>query len=211
MDERLHAAAELFTACDVGADIGADHGRLSCYLLHQRICRNMIVSDISAESLSKAQRLLSLHGLSGQAHFRVADGLDALKDTPVQCIAICGMGGRLMSDILIKGRQMLCGADLVLSCHTEIPLIRESICAIGYHLIHEKLVRAKGRYYVIMKATEGKGQYEDKELYLGPILMQERPPLWKPFLQWRDGVVSCEKNHKTQLQWIREELEKCSS
>ena len=64
LDERLQAVADLFTACDTGADIGADHGRLSCYLLHSQKCRRMVVADISADSLQQARRLLKLHALA---------------------------------------------------------------------------------------------------------------------------------------------------
>ena len=205
LDERLQAAADLFTACDIGADIGADHGRLSCYLLHHEICRRMIVSDISADSLSKARRLLTMHGLDDRADFRVADGLEALTE-PVRCLAICGMGGRLMADILSAGRERLQGAALVLSCHTEIPLLRGTVCDIGYHIREERLVRAKNRYYVVMRAEPGAIAYTEKELYLGPELIKTRPPLWIPYLRWREGVVGCEKGHDRQLEWIREEL-----
>ena len=64
LDERLACAAALFPACEYGADIGADHGRLSCALLASGKCRRMCVADISAESLEKAKRLLRLHGLA---------------------------------------------------------------------------------------------------------------------------------------------------
>ena len=205
LDARLQTAADLFAVCDLGADIGADHGRLSCYLLHHQVCGRMIVSDVSADSLMKARRLLALHGLDERADFRVADGLDAL-DAPVNCLAICGMGGRLMGDILLRGRQKLQGASLVLSCHTEIPLLRQILTEIGYRLNAEKLVRAKGRYYVVMRAEPGEQAYSEKEIYLGPVLMRERPELWTPYLRWREGVVSCEQGHDRQLQWIREEL-----
>lgn len=210
LDERLHAAAELFTACDLGADIGADHGRLSCYLLANQICKRLIVSDISADSLSKARRLLTLHGLEQQAQFRVADGLDALEH-PVQCLAICGMGGRLMREILERGKEKLGEADLVLSCHTEIPLLRKALCDIGYHIDAERLVRANGRFYVVMRAVSGKRQYTEKEVYLGPLLMAEKPPLWLPYLRWREGVVACEQGHGAQLDWIKEELRNAES
>ena len=206
LDERLQAAADLFTACDTGADIGADHGRLSCYLLHHQICQRMIVADISADSLSKAERLLSLHELSDRAFFRVADGLDALREHPAQCVAICGMGGRLMSEILHRGKDMLKNADLILSCHTEIPLIRKTVTEINYSIQTERLVRAKGRYYVIMRAVPGASKYSEKELYLGPELLKGREAFWQSYLQWREGVVSCEKDHEKQLVWIREEL-----
>ena len=205
LDERLQAAAGLFTACALGADIGADHGRLSCYLLQHDICKRMIVSDVSAASLEKAKALLQLHGLNSRAVFRAADGLSALEES-AQCVAVCGMGGRLMRSILLNGQQKLEGAALVLSCHTDIPLVRKTLADIGYHITEERLVRARARYYVVMRAEAGAAQYAEKELYLGPLLMRLRPPLWQEYLRWREGVVACEKGHETQLTWIREEL-----
>ena len=185
LDDRLQAAADLFPVCAYGADIGADHGRLSCHLLHSGKCARMIVSDISAESLAKAQALLALHELADRADFCVADGLNALRGRPnVQC------------------------AVLVLSSHTDIPLVRQTLMQIGYAITAERIVRAKGRFYVLMRAEPGNAHYTERELYLGPALLDNPPPLWQNYLRWREGVVACEAGHERQLAWIREELAK---
>ena len=160
LDDRLQAAADLFPVCAYGADIGADHGRLSCHLLHSGKCARMIVSDISAESLAKAQALLALHELADRADFCVADGLNALRGRPnVQCAVMCGMGGRLISQILHGGCGLLQGAALVLSSHTDIPLVRQTLMQIGYAITAERIVRAKGRFYVLMRAEPGNAHY----------------------------------------------------
>ena len=205
LDERLQAAYDLFTACDLGADIGADHGRLSCCLLSSGKCARMVVSDVSDDSLEKARRLLHLHGLEERADYRVADGLFALRQ-PVQCAAICGMGGRLVAHILQSGAERLQGAELVLSCHTDIPLLRRTVVEIGYRLTHELVARAGRRFYIVMKAAPGQEKYTEKELYLGPVLLRERTPLFMRYLGWREGVVACERGHEKELEWIREEL-----
>jgi len=209
LDERLIAAAELFSACEIGADIGADHGRLSCYLLYSGKCSHMLASDISAESLQKARNLMQLHGLSDRITFCVSDGLASLAAAPgqVSCAAICGMGGALISRILLSGRQYLKGAALVLSSHTDIPNVRKTVMEIGYHISEERIARAKGRFYVIMRCDEGAASYSEKELYLGPCLLRTRPEGFKNYLRWREGVVSREIGHETQLEWIREEIE----
>lgn len=209
LDDRLQAAADLFPLCAYGADIGADHGRLSCHLLHSGKCARMIVSDISAESLAKAQALLALHELADRADFCVADGLNALRGHPnVQCAVMCGMGGRLISQILHGGCGLLQGAALVLSSHTDIPLVRQTLMQIGYAITAERIVRAKGRFYVLMRAEPGNAHYTERELYLGPALLDNPPPLWQDYLRWREGVVACEAGHERQLAWIREELAK---
>ena len=207
LDARLQAVAALFTPCETGADIGADHGRLSCYLLAQSICKIMIVTDISADSLAKAEQLLKKHDLDQRAVFYAGDGFDALPQ-PVDCAAICGMGGRTISAILKKAEGRLEKADLVLSGQTEIPLVRETIQDIGYHIAAEKIAYDAGRYYIIILAKHGAVQYGEKELYFGPVLMREKPDLWKDYLLWRLGVVGQEKGHEKQLEWIRGEL-KC--
>ncbi|MBR0407985.1 MAG: tRNA (adenine(22)-N(1))-methyltransferase TrmK, partial [Clostridia bacterium] len=75
LDDRLSRAAALFPACEYGADIGADHGRLSCFLLESGKAERMCVADISGDSLKKAEALLSLRGLAERADFKVGDGL----------------------------------------------------------------------------------------------------------------------------------------
>lgn len=206
LDARLQAVAALFTPCDTGADIGADHGRLSCYLLAQNTCKRMIVTDISADSLSKAQQLLSRHGLENRAVFCVGDGFSPLPQT-VECAVICGMGGRTMAGILNRAEGKLHKADLVLSSQTEIPLVRKTIQDIGYYVAAEKIAYDAGRYYIVMLAKHGHVQYQEKEIYLGPVLMKEKPEAWREYLNWRLGVVSQEQGHRKQLEWIREELE----
>ena len=209
LDDRLQAAADLFPHCRYAADIGADHGRLSCYLLYSGKCDRILVSDISAESLSKAQMLLALHDLADRADFCVADGLDALKEhESVCCAAICGMGGRLISRILLDGKDALNGTSLVLSAHTDVPLVRQALAQIGYTITAERIVRAKRRFYVLMRAEPGSTSYDERGLYLGPMLIRDEQPLWKAYLKWREGVVACEAGHDQQLTWIREELAK---
>ena len=75
LDDRLARAAALFPACAYGADIGADHGRLSCILLARGVCERMCVADVSAPSLQKARHLLDVHGLADRADVIVGDGL----------------------------------------------------------------------------------------------------------------------------------------
>ena len=207
LDERLQAAADLFSACDLGADIGADHGRLSCHLLHTNKCKQLIVSDISDDSLQKARNLLSLHDLDNRVEFRVADGLRALEGKKATCAAICGMGGSLISRIIENGRAYLQDAALVICSHTDIPLVRQTLQDIGYHITEERVVRAKGRFYIVMRAETGSIIYSDKELYLGPCLLKKPNETFLRYLNWREAVVACEIGHDQQLTWIREEIE----
>ena len=204
-DARLQAVAALFTPCKLGADIGADHGRLSCFLLSENTCERMIVTDISADSLLKSKRLLRMHHMENRAVFCVGDGFSALPE-PVNCAAICGMGGRTIVHILNSAREKLYNTDLVISSQTDIPIVRKTIQNIGYMITAEKIAFDAGRYYIIIKARKGEAVYNEKELYLGPYLIKEKPTFWREYLLWKLGVVAKEKGHEKQVEWIREEI-----
>ncbi len=212
LDARLAAVAALFPPCDAGADIGADHGRLSCTLLSSGRCQRMQITDISSLSLEKARRSIALCGLDKRADFRVGDGLKAL-NPPVQCIAICGMGGQTVADILLAAPQNLQGAALVLSPQTENHLVRDAVMRIGYHFTHEQVVLSARRYYLILKAEPGAIQYTDKELRMGPCLMQENGDLYYEYLQHRDRCLRVMQDAGTAVlkQYVQEEIDRVSA
>lgn len=206
LDDRLNRARALFPACEYGADIGADHGRLACTLLAQGICRRMCVSDISGESLEKAKKLLALHGLAQQADFQVGDGLDALPRA-AQAIAVLGMGGHTVSQILQKGQARLNGAALILSAHTQQHLVRKTLMEMDYHIETEQIAQAGGRFYVVLRALPGAERCSARQLFLGPRLAEGCCLYYREFLSWRIGVTACMRTAEAaqELAWLKEE------
>lgn len=106
LDERLSLAIELFPTCEIGADIGTDHGLFPCRLLEEGRCQRMILSDISEKALAHAQALVERRGLQDKAALVIANGLDCLTE-PVDCVSIMGMGGRTIAEILHAGQARL--------------------------------------------------------------------------------------------------------
>ena len=201
---RKEALVELAPLCHTGLEVGADHGIISAHLLASGTCARMIVSDISAASLDKARRLFALHGL--KADFRVADGFSGL-DTPVDVAVIAGMGSQTAINILACGHGSLGGAALVLQVNTGLPDLRRWLMEHGYCIEAERLVREGRRFYVGLRAVEGAASYTEKELYLGPCLLVERPPLWGKYLTWRRGcLLRMHEGQENRLAWIEEEL-----
>ncbi len=149
----------------------------------------MAVTDVSGSALSKAKTLLTRHGFSDRVIFREADGLHALGEEPAQAVSITGMGGDTISIILTAAPQKLQGASLILSPHTELPKLRETLPTICYRIEKESIARAGGRFYVVLLAMPGTAAYTEKELNLGPCLLRERPPLFTDYLHWRLKVT----------------------
>ena len=209
LDERLQTAADLFPACAYGADIGADHGRLSCFLLESGKCGRMCVADISADSLKKAETLLGLRGLIERADIRTGSGLSVLEQ-PAEGIAILGMGGHTMADILISGQEKLQGAALILSAHTEMDLVRRTLMQLRYRIEDERIARAGGRLYVILRAVPGEETYSEKQCFLGPRLMESNAAHYREYLAWQTRLTAPKRTEAASqwMQWLKEEKER---
>ncbi len=189
LDERLSLAAELYHPCDLGADIGTDHGLLPCHLLKANICRKMIFADVSEKALRHAEEQVARQHLQNRATLVCADGLDALTE-PCGCVSVMGMGGETIAGILTRGRDKLHGAVLVLSAHTDLHLVRRAIADIGYHIVREELCRAAGRFYVVWRAEEGAAAMTEEDIRFGPLLMQHVTPQLKEYITWRMAVMN---------------------
>lgn len=195
LDARLRAAADWVAPCGVCADIGCDHGRLGAALLLENRCQTLLAADVSEKALGKAKVRLRGLGLADRAVFAAADGLaalDALPDGRADTVCILGMGGETLSGILARGQSRLHGATLVLGAQTELPLLRKTLCDIGYRLAAERVAEADGRLYILMlalPAAEGAPPLTERELLLGPCLLSDLPPAWVGWLTRRYALL----------------------
>jgi len=192
LDGRLSAAMALAENCRMFADIGADHGRLSAVMLLQDESRKALVADISAPALQKARDLLGRLELNSRAVFAVANGLDALDhyDGRPDTIFILGMGGDTVSGIIRRGADKLHGAALILGAQTDLPMVRRTLCEIGYRICRETVASEGKHDYVLIRAEKGTADYSEEELLLGPVLLSELPQNWLPLLERREKLLA---------------------
>lgn len=188
LDERLSLAASLYISCELGADIGTDHGLLPCHLLNAGICQRMILADVSPKALSHAENEVKHLHLQDRAMLVCADGLDAVTQ-PCGCISIMGMGGETLAGILRRGTERLHGATLVLSAHTELHLVRQALQDIDYCITQETLCRAAGRFYVFWQAKPGSAAMTQEEIRYGSLMLQTMTPMLQEYLLWRIKVL----------------------
>ena len=195
LDARLRAAADWVAPCGICADIGCDHGRLGTALLLEQRCRHLLAADVSAKALEKAKARLRAQGLAGQTTFAHADGLqalDALPEGKADAICILGMGGETLAGILTHGQSRLQGARLILGAQTDLPTVRGAVQRIGYRLLAERVVAVDRHLYLLMLAAPAIGAeapYSAAELTLGPCLLRDLPPEWKPWLARRERLL----------------------
>jgi tRNA (adenine22-N1)-methyltransferase len=191
LDDRLSLAFDLYDPCELAADIGTDHAHLPAALLQRGRCQHMILTDISESALDNARGEIIRLRLSDRVTFRCGDGFLPLREA-CGMISVTGMGGRTIRDILLAGQERLQGASLILSAHTDLPLIREAVCRIGYHLDREEPCFCAGRYYLVIRARPGSWNPTGRELRLGSVLFSSSSDHLLPYLS-RQRDVLCEK------------------
>lgn len=206
LDARLEAVAQAFMPCEYGADIGADHGRLGCWLLANDRCQRMALTDISAPSLQKARLLLERFGFSQRADFFVGNGLDVVP-AGVRAAAICGMGGRTIAGMLgaAMPRQV---EQLVVCPHSEPEAARRALQQAGYAIEAEQIVRVGRRYYGVISARQGRSAWDEAQLYTGVHLRPSASATVAEYLAHRLRAAKAEQNEAGALhrQWLEEAI-----
>ena len=188
LDARLSLVYDLYPACSLAADIGTDHGYLPCALLETGKVNSMILTDISSSALSHAAFETERRGLSNRVTLLTGDGLMPV-DRTCEAVSITGMGGRTIRQILLNGQQKLNGATLILSAHTDLPLLRKSLIEIGYTVIAEEICKAASRFYLVFKAVPGKSEMTEREIRLGSLLFSSVSPCLPDYLLHRRHVL----------------------
>ena len=188
LDPRLSMIAEMIGTCESCADIGSDHGRLGAFLLQNRQCGRVVLTDISAPSLDKARKLVKLLGLEDNTEFTVCDGAKGL-EKPVNCAVIAGMGGETIAEIIEDSEGKLDGARLVLQPNVAAPCLRKMLNKCGWKITDERLVRDGRRIYLIIEALQGAQQLTEAEYEAGPVLLEKKPALLADYCAFRLRVA----------------------
>ncbi|MCI5721644.1 MAG: class I SAM-dependent methyltransferase [Eubacteriaceae bacterium] len=146
LSDRLQLIADEIIAGETMADIGTDHGFLPLYLMESGKCPHVIMADISKGSLAKADENCKLAGPGKTYDLRLGDGIDVLEDGEVDVVAIAGMGGLLIRDILdwnIKKSRSF--KRYIFQPRNKIGALRYWLYLNGFDIEKESLVR-EGKY-----------------------------------------------------------------
>ena len=158
LSHRLKVIAELVTAGNTAADIGTDHGYVPVYLLRSGISPQVIASDISEGSLSKARKNAVRFHLEDKMECRISDGLKAYVPGEADTCIISGMGGILITDILTSSEDAARSfKEFILSPQRNPELVRECLAELGFKIVYDEVLEEKGKKYVIIKAVNTAG------------------------------------------------------
>lgn len=160
--ERLLCAMELLAGARVVADVGCDHGRLSCALVQQDPQVRCVATDISEPSLKKAESLARRIGAQNRVETRLGDGLAPLAEGEADALAILGMGGTLMSRILDVSPPLNGAETCVLQPMRAAEDIRRWLYERCYPVLDDRVVKESSRYYQVFSV--GRPAHEKQAL-----------------------------------------------
>lgn len=164
LDSRLMTAAGFVNGGGVACDVGTDHAYLAAYLADNGISERVIACDIALGPLESARLTVSRLGLSDRITVIRSDGLDSVPDEGVTDVIICGMGGELILDIILRADWLKRGVNLVLQPMTRASELREGLYEQGFVIKSEKACRDGKFIYSVINA-----EYRGGSLKLSPL------------------------------------------
>ncbi len=148
---RLLSAAGLVRRGACFADIGTDHAYLPIFLLENGIIDSAVCTDINEGPLSSARANAREHSVFDSFEFILADGASCLLGKGITDVAICGMGGELISDI-IAGADFFRSSEirLILQPMSKQSELRRYLAESGFRVLKEVYSSEGGKYYLTL-------------------------------------------------------------
>jgi len=210
LSKRLQSIADIITFYDTIADIGCDHGKLSVYLIINRLCNKVLATDISPLSLRKTQKLAQKKQIENKVITLCGDGLKPLIDygEKIDLAIIAGMGGREIIKIIKQDQKLI--NHYILSPQQNTPFLREKLNEFGYKIVNDFIVLDNTKFYDIIEAIKGAQKLKEPELEWG-ISNLKNPS--KDFLLYLDKKINLltqafKKAKSQQRELIKKDLEK---
>ena len=163
MTDRLKKIFSELGECETFADVGCDHGYIAKAMIASGKAKKVIISDISAKCLKKAEELLADELADGRAESVVSNGFDKVGDCELALVA--GMGGEEIVSILSSAKNL--PERLVLQPMKNVDKVR--CCAVnrGYKIVKDYVFFSSGIYYELLVLQKGEDFLTDDEIEFG--------------------------------------------
>lgn len=150
ISKRLKKIASLADE-SVIADIGCDHALVCIEALNHHHVQKAYACDLRPGPLEQAKINIAAQGLSDRIFTRLESGIHDLPTDTLQ-ILICGMGGRLIEQILSDDPIGANVHSLLLSPHKDAAHLRQFLIEQGWRIEKEWMVE-EGHFYPILKVV----------------------------------------------------------
>ncbi len=206
------AVASKIRKCTTVADVGCDHGYLSAYLLQNGICDFAIDTDINEKPLMSAKETAKEYELFDKFDFRLSSGLSLIKEDECEDIAIAGMGGELIVQILKECDWVKkSGKHFVFQPMTHSEILIEYLVNNGFKILSQDIIKDEKHTYTVFDAEfcNNKLQYDRSYYYLGEIKnfkSDASQEYFKHLLRFLENKMKGNKDYSDVIKSIKEKL-----
>lgn len=215
LSKRLARVADFIPQGTRLLDVGSDHAYLPIALVENQNISFAIAGEVVKGPYQSAVDNVLESGLSGQITVRLASGLAAFDAIDkIETISICGMGGRLISDILGQDVSKLSLVKrLVLQPNNRENELRLWLQENQFNIIDEDILEENDKIYEILVVEHGKMALSDDELLFGPFLSQYKSDIF--LKKWQNelnklsyALAQIPENHMTERQILEDKCKK---
>ena len=201
LSQRLLTIASFVKEGAVVADIGADHGLLSMYLIENKIAKKVFAVENKPGPFSILENNTKKYP---EITISFSDGISEIPED-VDTVVIAGMGGVLISNILLKNKDKLDHVKfIVIDAHRDLDVVRKTLQDLGYEFEKEVLVLG-AVFYNVISVRRGKSKLQPLELEFGFNIKQD--PL---FEEYRNHLLKqYERNYQMNNSYeLKEKIER---
>ncbi|MCF0116850.1 MAG: SAM-dependent methyltransferase [Bacilli bacterium] len=212
LSERLTKICSLVPSGVILGDIGSDHGYLIASLIKEGIISKGYACDNKKGPFKRLEETITTMSLNDEVEITLSDGMSLLPSY-VNAVAICGMGGDLIVNILKKDLTKLENIEyLIIDAHTCVDYIRKEICSLGFYIDDEIDLIEDKVYYQLIRFKKGNSPLlNELDLYYGPILRQKQSIYFKMMIEKRKNKLKSlldENLSSARREEIKQELER---
>ena len=196
LDGRLAAVASFVRPGARFADIGTDHAYLPIALIRAGTVSEAIATDLSDGPLSRARKNIRKNGMEERIRTVKTDGLNGLENLGITDIAVCGMGGETIAEILCRAKWIRTpDIRLILQPMTMQEKLRRFLSEEGFQIEEETIGRSNGRLFPVFRCRYAgePDSLSEEDAYFGRSLLAQAGtlPLFGAYLE--EKCASLEK------------------
>ncbi len=151
LNPRLSAIRDMVPMNTVVADIGCDHGYLICSLVETGIAKHGFACEANPQPLERARKTIVENCLSNRIDTVLTNGLTDLPFSTIDVFVIAGMGGDLISKILLEHQFTRDSRfTFLLQPMSKPEKLRKAIFENGFTIAYEVAVISDNKVYSVM-------------------------------------------------------------
>ena len=191
-------------------DVGCDHALLDIYLLQNNSNLKIIASDNKKAPLENARKNIEKYSFLNKIELSLRDGIDNI-DNLIDTIVISGMGMETIVEILEKNKDRLTNIKrLIISSNNKYFDLRKKIINLGFKINREEIVFEDNKYYIVIEFVKENISYKEKELYFGPLLLQNKDQLFNDYylkiIQEKESIINKLDDNNSKKKELEKEI-----